>query len=54
MNHHSNPIRVYANTGISQILFFRGEEPSVSYADKKGKYQNQGEGDQKITFAKTK
>ena len=54
VNHHSNPIRVYSNTGISQILFFKGEEPAVSYSDKKGKYQNQGQGDQKITFAKSK
>ena len=44
VNHSSNPVRVYSNTGISQILFFRGEEAAVSYADKKGKYQNQGEG----------
>ena len=54
VNHHSNPIRVYSNTGISQILFFKGDEPAVSYSDKKGKYQNQGQGDQKITFAKSK
>lgn len=54
VNHSSVPVRVYANTGISQILFFKGEEPAISYADKKGKYQNQGQGDQKITFAKAK
>ena len=54
VNHSSNPVRVYSNTGISQILFFRGEEAAVSYADKKGKYQNQGEGQEKITFAKAK
>tara|TARA_B100000700_G_C14836525_1_gene757099 strand:+ start:124 stop:690 length:567 start_codon:yes stop_codon:yes gene_type:complete len=55
VNHSSNPVRVYSNTGISQILFFRGEEAAVSYADKKGKYQNQGEeGKEKITFAKAK
>jgi len=54
VNHSSNPIRVYSNTGISQILFFRGEEASVSYADKNGKYQNQGEGKEKITLAKAK
>ena len=54
INHHSNPIRVYSNTGISQILFFRGEEPAISYSDKNGKYQNQGQGNQKITFAKSK
>ena len=54
VNHSSNPVRVYSNSGISQILFFRGEEAAVSYADKKGKYQNQGEGQEKITFAKAK
>jgi len=36
------PARVYANEGLCQILFFRGEEPcEVSYADRKGKYQKQ-------------
>ena len=50
VNHSSNPVRVYSNTGISQILFFRGENPKVSYADKNGKYQGQTG----ITFAKTK
>jgi dCTP deaminase len=36
------PAKIYANEGIAQVLFFRGEEPPVvSYADKKGKYQAQ-------------
>lgn len=36
------PAKIYANEGIAQVLFFRGdEEPLVSYADKKGKYQAQ-------------
>ena len=36
------PAKVYANEGISQVLFFQGDEPcEVSYADKKGKYQRQ-------------
>ena len=36
------PARIYANEGIAQVLFFRGEEaPEVSYRDKKGKYQGQ-------------
>jgi dCTP deaminase len=36
------PARIYANEGIAQVLFFRGEEPpQVSYKDKKGKYQGQ-------------
>ena len=36
------PARVYANEGIAQVLFFEAdEECEISYADKKGKYQNQ-------------
>ena len=36
------PARIYANEGIAQVLFFRGEEePEVSYKDKGGKYQSQ-------------
>ncbi len=36
------PARIYANEGIAQVLFFEAdEECSISYADKKGKYQKQ-------------
>jgi dCTP deaminase len=35
------PIRVYANEGIAQVLFFEGSHPDTSYADKGGKYQKQ-------------
>jgi dCTP deaminase len=36
------PAKVYANEGIAQVLFFEGDEDcDVSYADRKGKYQNQ-------------
>jgi dCTP deaminase len=35
------PAKIYANEGIAQVLFFEGEEPEVSYADRKGKYQAQ-------------
>jgi dCTP deaminase len=36
------PARIYANEGIAQLLFFQGsEEPEVTYADRKGKYQGQ-------------
>ena len=36
------PAKVYANEGISQVLFFQSDEMcEVSYADKKGKYQKQ-------------
>ncbi len=49
-NHTSNSIRLYANSGAAQILFFQGEQPEVSYADRNGKYQNQTG----ITLAKSK
>lgn len=35
------PCKIYANEGIAQVLFFEGEEPEVSYADRQGKYQAQ-------------
>lgn len=36
------PARIYANEGIAQVIFFEGDQVcEVSYADKKGKYQNQ-------------
>jgi dCTP deaminase len=41
-NSAGRPVRVYANEGIAQILFLESdEECQVSYADKKGKYQQQ-------------
>jgi dCTP deaminase len=33
--------RIYANEGICQLLFFRGNPCDVTYNDRKGKYQNQ-------------
>ncbi|MFQ5420374.1 MAG: dCTP deaminase [Anaerolineae bacterium] len=36
------PARIYANEGIAQVLFFQSDAVcEVSYADRKGKYQNQ-------------
>lgn len=36
------PAKVYANEGIAQMIFLRGERVcAVSYADKAGKYQDQ-------------
>jgi dCTP deaminase len=36
------PAKIYANEGIAQVLFFKGEEePEISYKDKAGKYQGQ-------------
>jgi deoxycytidine triphosphate deaminase len=38
------PAKIYANEGIAQVLFFEADdECTVSYADKKGKYQRQQE-----------
>ncbi len=37
------PARVYANEGIAQLLFLKGDKVcEKSYADKEGKYQDQG------------
>jgi dCTP deaminase len=49
-NHTSNSIRLYANSGAAQILFFQGEQPEISYADRDGKYQGQTG----ITLARSK
>ncbi len=36
------PAKIYANEGIAQLIFLKGEaECAVSYADKNGKYQDQ-------------
>lgn len=43
------PVKIYANEGICQVIFFESDKICrVSYADKKGKYQAQ----KKITTAK--
>jgi dCTP deaminase len=36
------PMKIYANQGVSQFLFYRAsQECDISYADRKGKYQSQ-------------
>ena len=36
------PAKIYAGEGVAQVLFFEGRRPcQVSYADRRGKYQNQ-------------
>jgi dCTP deaminase len=36
------PARIYANEGIAQLIFLKGEQLcQISYADKSGKYQDQ-------------
>ena len=42
-NSCSADVRLYANEGICQMLFFAGEPCSVTYSDRAGKYQNQPE-----------
>ncbi len=37
----NQPVRLYPNEGICQFIFLRGERPDTTYADRKGKYQNQ-------------
>lgn len=37
------PAKIYANEGLAQVLFLYADSScEVSYADRKGKYQNQG------------
>lgn len=44
-NNSSLPVKVYANEGIGQFLFFKGNMACRrSYNDKLGKYQNQARG----------
>lgn len=35
------PAKIYANEGIAQLIFLKGEECQTSYKDRNGKYQNQ-------------
>jgi dCTP deaminase len=35
------PARIYADEGIAQVVFFRGERPITTYGDRNGKYQDQ-------------
>lgn len=41
-NPTANPIKIYVNEGIAQVIFLKGDEQClINYADKIGKYQNQ-------------
>ena len=42
-------VRIYANEGIVQALFFRGEPCATTYQDRAGKYQGQ---DHRVTLAR--
>jgi dCTP deaminase len=35
------PAKIYAGEGIAQVVFFEGDSPEISYADRKGKYMGQ-------------
>jgi dCTP deaminase len=35
------PVKIYAGEGACQFIFMRGNKCAVSYADRKGKYQDQ-------------
>jgi deoxycytidine triphosphate deaminase len=48
-NSSNADVRIYANEGICQLLFFQGEDCSTSYSDRSGKYQGQSE---EVTLAK--
>ena len=48
-NSSDSDVRVYANEGIAQLIFHRGDPPSTTYADRSGKYQHQAH---QITLAK--
>jgi dCTP deaminase len=41
-NTSSLPVKIYANEGLAQVMFFVGFRPCrVSYSDKAGRYNNQ-------------
>lgn len=40
-NNTSLPMKLYANEGGAQVLFFRGMQCETTYADRNGKYQGQ-------------
>lgn len=42
-------VKVYANEGIGQLLFYRGNKPDVTYDMRQGKYNKQG---QQVVMAK--
>lgn len=48
-NSSSADCRIYANEGVVQLLFLSGENCSVSYEQRQGKYQDQPE---KVVFSR--
>ena len=44
------PAKIYANEGVAQFIFLKGNErPEITYADRKGKYMDQ---ENKVTLPK--
>jgi dCTP deaminase len=41
--------RIYAKEGVAALIFFEGQDCATTYADRQGKYQNQGE---RVTLAR--
>ena len=48
-NSSDSDVRVYANEGIAQLVFERGDRPAITYSDRSGKYQHQAE---RVTLAR--
>lgn len=48
-NCSNSDVRVYANEGIAQLLFFRSDRPSITYDERTGKYNDQ---ENKVVTAK--
>lgn len=40
-NSTPSPVKVYANEGIAQVVFFQGNSPRVTYKMRSGKYMSQ-------------
>lgn len=40
-NTSSLPVKMYANEGCVQLVFFKGDRPDITYSDREGKYQKQ-------------
>lgn len=42
-NNSPSPVRIYANEGVVQLLFYQGETAGTCYESRAGKYQDQPE-----------
>lgn len=48
-NSSPSDVRLYANEGCAQLIFFQGDQCQTTYSDREGKYQDQGP---RVTLAK--